>query len=208
MRHFILSLALACSAFVSAAEITNIAAAPEQVSPLLPGIDAPALQLKDKSGNTVDLATRYKENITVLVVYRGGWCPYCSRQLAGIQEIEPQLVKMGAQIIAIAPDSPEALAKSTIESPHYQLLSDNEMRMSQALGLAYFLDDKTALAYRNKLGVNFVDFEGNDKVALPVPAVFVVDKKGLIQFQYANPNYKVRLDESVLLAAVKAASQL
>ncbi|KJZ02445.1 peroxiredoxin-like family protein [Pseudoalteromonas piscicida] len=208
MRHFILSLALVCSAFVSAAEITNIAAAPEQVSPLLPGIDAPALQLKDKSGKTVDLATRYKENITVLVVYRGGWCPYCSRQLAGIQEIEPQLVKMGAQIIAIAPDSPEALAKSTIESPHYQLLSDSEMRMSQALGLAYFLDDKTALAYRNKLGVNFVDFEGNDKVALPVPAVFVVDKKGLIQFQYANPNYKVRLDESVLLAAVKAASQL
>ncbi|RXF01162.1 AhpC/TSA family protein, partial [Pseudoalteromonas sp. PS5] len=71
-----------------------------------------------------------------------------------------------------------------------------------------FLDDNTALAYRNKLGVNFVDLDGKDKVALPVPAVFVIDKKGLIQFQYANPNYKVRLDESVLLAAVKAASQL
>ncbi|PCK31654.1 peroxiredoxin-like family protein [Pseudoalteromonas piscicida] len=207
MRQLIFFLVMAFSTFLNAAEITNIAAAPEQVSPLLPGMNAPTLQLKDKSGKTIDLATRYQENISVLVVYRGGWCPYCSRQLAGIQEIEPQLIKMGAQIIAIAPDSPEALAKSTIESPHYQLLSDNEMRMSQALGLAYYLDDKTALAYRNKLGVNFVDLDGKDKVALPVPAVFVVDKKGLIQFQYANPNYKVRLDENVLLAAVKAASQ-
>ncbi|MEJ6476835.1 peroxiredoxin-like family protein [Pseudoalteromonas piscicida] len=207
MRQLIFFLVMAFSTFLNAAEITNIAAAPEQVSPLLPGMNAPTLQLKDKSGKTIDLAKRYQENISVLVVYRGGWCPYCSRQLAGIQEIEPQLIKMGAQIIAIAPDSPEALAKSTIESPHYQLLSDNEMRMSQALGLAYYLDDKTALAYRNKLGVNFVDLDGKDKVALPVPAVFVVDKKGLIQFQYANPNYKVRLDENVLLAAVKAASQ-
>lgn len=208
MRQLIFFFILAFSAFLSAAEVTNIAAAPEKVSPLLPGINAPALHLKDKSGNTIDLAARYREKISVLVVYRGGWCPYCSRQLAGIQEIESQLVKMGAQIIAISPDSPEALAKSTVASPHYQLLSDNEMQMSQALGLAYFLDDNTALAYRNKLGVNFVDLDGKDKVALPVPAVFVIDKKGLIQFQYANPNYKVRLDESVLLAAVKAASQL
>lgn len=59
--------------------------------------------------------------------------------------------------------------------------------MSQALGLAYFLDDNTALAYRNKLGVNFVDLDGKDKVALPVPAVFVIDKKRLNSVPICKP---------------------
>ncbi|MCF2859951.1 AhpC/TSA family protein [Pseudoalteromonas sp. SMS1] len=193
---------------VSAATITNISNSPESVSPLLPGLQAPALTLKNSEGKAIDLSTLYKNKTSIVVVYRGGWCPYCTRQLKGIQAIESQIASLGAQIIAVSPDSPKALAKSTIESPNYLLLSDNKMAYAQALGLAYFLDNKTATAYRNKLGVNFVDLDGNDRVALPVPAVFVIDKRGLVQFQYANPNYKVRLDEKVLLAAVTAASKL
>ncbi|KZN37159.1 hypothetical protein N480_15300 [Pseudoalteromonas luteoviolacea S2607] len=192
----------------SAATVTNISNSPESVSPLLPGLQAPTLTLKNSQGKAVNLATLYKNKTSIVVVYRGGWCPYCTRQLKGIQAIESQIASLDAQIIAVSPDSPDVLAKSTIESPNYLLLSDNEMAYAQALGLAYFLDNKTATAYRNKLGVNFVDLDGNDRVALPVPAVFVIDKKGLVQFQYANPNYKVRLDEKVLLAAVTAASKL
>ncbi|AOT06495.1 peroxiredoxin-like family protein [Pseudoalteromonas luteoviolacea] len=203
---FALLLAVLPSAF--AATITNISNTQETVAPLLPGLDAPAMTLKNSQGKAVDLAQLYQNKTTLVVVYRGGWCPYCVRQLNGIQKIESQLAKLDVQIVAISPDSPQSLAKSTIESPNYMLLSDAELAYSQALGLAYYLDDKTAKAYRNKLGVNFVDLDGKDRVALPVPAVFVIDKKGLIQFQYANPNYKVRLDEQVLLAAATAASKL
>lgn len=189
-------------------QITNIETSPELIRPLLPGLNAPKLTLKNQNNNDVDLAKLYADKTTVIVVYRGGWCPYCSRQLAGIKHIEKQIVDYNAQIIAVSPDSPSELAKSKIDSPTYQLLSDNQLALTQALGLAYYLDDKTAKAYRDRLGVNFVDLQGKNKVALPVPAVFVIDKRGLVQFQYANPNYKVRLDESVLLAAVKAASLL
>ncbi|KAF7772422.1 hypothetical protein PCIT_a2487 [Pseudoalteromonas citrea] len=192
----------------NAAQITNIVSSPEQVSPLLPGLSAPQLTLLNQDSKAIDLERLYANKTTVVVVYRGGWCPYCSRQLAGIKKIESQIAQYGAQIIAVAPDSPEELAKSKIDSPNYQLLSDDKLALTQALGLAYFLDDKTAKAYRDRMGVNFVDLDGQNKVALPVPAVFVIDKKGLVQFQYANPNYKARLDESVLLAAVKAASAL
>jgi hypothetical protein len=38
---------------------------------------------------------------------------------------------------------------------------------------------------------------------LPVPAVFLVTTNGLIQFEYVNPDYKVRLDPELLLAAAK-----
>ena len=71
------------------------------------------------------------------------------------------------------------------------------------MGLAFFLDDKTAKVYRNKLGVNFVGLDGEQKVALPVPAVFVLDTQGMVHFQYANPNYRVRLSGAVITGRCK-----
>ena len=201
------AITAAMAAPVAAATATNIAVQAEKVSPLLPGLTVPAITLKDKAGKNVDLAEHFAEKTTVLIVYRGGWCPYCSKQLASIQKIEQQIADLGAQIIAVSPDSPAKLAETKIDSPNYQLLSDDNLALSQALGLAFYLDDKTATIYRNKLGVNFVSLDGKEKVALPVPAVFVIDQKGLVHFQYANPNYKVRLTENLLLAAVKSVAE-
>ncbi|RZF95400.1 AhpC/TSA family protein [Pseudoalteromonas sp. N1230-9] len=206
-RSLLITALLVLSSQAIAATATNIANSAEQVSPLLPGLTMPSVDLKDQFGKSVSLGERFKEKTTVLIVYRGGWCPYCSRQLASVQKIEKQLASLNAQIIAISPDSPEKLAESKISSPNYQLLSDDSLALSQQLGLAFYLDDKTAKIYRNKLGVNFVSLDGEAKVALPVPAVFVVDTKGLIHFQYANPNYKVRLTEDLLLAAVKSVNE-
>ena len=206
-RSLLITALLALSSQAIAATATNIANSAEQVSPLLPGLTIQNVDLKDQFGKSVSLGERFKEKTTVLIVYRGGWCPYCSRQLASVQKIEKQLADLNAQIIAISPDSPEKLAESKISSPNYQLLSDDSLALSQQLGLAFYLDAKTAKIYRNKLGVNFVSLDGEAKVALPVPAVFVVNTKGLIHFQYANPNYKVRLTEDLLLAAVKSVNE-
>ena len=197
------AILLLFSSVASAAVITNISDSAEGVSPLLPGLIAPDVTLKDTQGQPVALKQLLANKPTVLVVYRGGWCPYCSKQLKNIQNIEQQIAEMGLQIIAVSPDSPAKLAQSTISSPTYQLLSDHQLALAQAMGLAFFLDDKTAKVYRNKLGVNFVGLDGEQKVALPVPAVFVLDTQGMVHFQYANPNYRVRLSEPLLLAAAK-----
>lgn len=197
------AILLLFSGVASAAVITNISESAESVSPLLPGLSVPEVTLKDTQGQPVALKKLLANKPTVLVVYRGGWCPYCSKQLKNIQNIEQQIAEMGLQIIAVSPDSPAKLAQSTISSPTYQLLSDDQLALAQAMGLAFFLDDKTAKVYRNKLGVNFVGLDGEQKVALPVPAVFVLDTQGMVHFQYANPNYRVRLSEPLLLAAAK-----
>ncbi|MEI8644063.1 peroxiredoxin-like family protein [Pseudoalteromonas sp. Hal040] len=206
-KSLFISVLFVLSSHVIAATATNIAESAEKVSPLLPGLTVPNVELKDQYGKTVSLAERFKEKTTVLIVYRGGWCPYCSKQLASVQKIEKELANLNAQLIAVSPDSPEKLAETKITAPSYQLLSDDSLTLAQTLGLAFYLDDKTAKIYRNKLGVNFVSLEGEAKVALPVPAVFVIDTNGLVHFQYANPNYKVRLTEDLLLAAVKSVSE-
>ncbi|HIM96244.1 MAG TPA: AhpC/TSA family protein [Gammaproteobacteria bacterium] len=206
-KSLLISALFVLSSQVVAATASNIAESAEQVSPLLPGLAVPNVELKDQYGKTVSLSERFKEKTTVLIVYRGGWCPYCSKQLASVQKIEKELANLDAQLIAVSPDSPEKLAETKITAPSYQLLSDDSLTLAQTLGLAFYLDDKTAKIYRNKLGVNFVSLDGVAKVALPVPAVFVIDTNGLVHFQYANPNYKVRLTEDLLLAAVKSVSE-
>lgn len=206
-KSLLISALFLLSSQVVAATASNIAESAEQVSPLLPGLAVPNVELKDQYGKTVSLSERFKEKTTVLIVYRGGWCPYCSKQLASVQKIEKELANLDAQLIAVSPDSPEKLAETKITAPSYQLLSDDSLTLAQTLGLAFYLDDKTAKIYRNKLGVNFVSLDGEAKVALPVPAVFVIDTNGLVHFQYANPNYKVRLTEDLLLAAVKSVSE-
>lgn len=41
---------------------------------------------------------------TVFVFYRGGWCPYCTRQMSELAQIEEQILEMGYQIVGISVD--------------------------------------------------------------------------------------------------------
>ena len=54
------------------------------------------------------------------------------------------------------------------------------------------------------LSVDLEKASGYDHHYLPVPATYLVGNNGVIQFQYANPNYKMRLDPDLLIAAAKS----
>ncbi len=86
----------------------------------------------------------------------------------------------------------------------FELLSDSQMTAAKAFGIAYRVSD----AYYERLrefGNDLEEASGEKHHLLPVPAVFIVGTDGMIKFEYVNPNYRVRLDADVLLAAVKAA---
>lgn len=187
-----------------AANADKIAETAEQVAPLMNGQNIPSVTLKDVEGNVVSLKQIVSEKPSVIVFYRGGWCPYCNTQLAGLKDIEEQVVNMGYQLIAISPDSPERLKAAKVENDYkIRLLSDANFDVISEFGIGFFLPEKTAKKYRNKLGVEFVSLDGTSKVALPVPAVYVVDKAGLVHFNYVNPNFRVRLSPELLYQATK-----
>jgi hypothetical protein len=54
------------------------------------------------------------------------------------------------------------------------------------------------------LNGNLEAASGEKHHLLPVPSVFIVGREGMIGFTYVNPDYKVRIDSDVLLAAAKA----
>jgi len=188
---------------------TPIADSPEQVTPLLNGLTIPAVSLTDSQGKAVTLTELVKQKPSVLVFYRGGWCPYCNAQLAALREIEPRLTQLGYQLIAITPDSVASINKSLLDTGgqklNYTLLSDSQFVASSAFGLAYYLDDKTAAAYKGKLGSLITTEAGSEKVVLPVPAVYIVNSDGEALFSYVHINYKTRLHSELLLKAAELA---
>lgn len=179
-----------------------------KVQPLLIGSALPTATVRSLEGEPVPLAQVHAGKPTVLVFYRGGWCPFCNVQLSKLNEITEPLAALGYQIVALSPDSPESLSATLSKEPlNYRLYSDSALEAMRGFGIAFALADEAV----EKLGDYGIDLEavtGSDAHALPVPSVFVVDAQGVIQFHYVNPDYRVRVPGQLVLAAAQAALEV
>jgi peroxiredoxin len=174
----------------------------KSAKPLKAGDQLPAMApLQNAKGESVSLAEATKGKTSVVVFYRGGWCPYCNTHLAELAKIQPELTAKGVQIIAISPDSSETVAKQTMEKPlPYTVLSDSKHSAAKAMGVAFAVDAETQGKLKG-YGIDLVKASGNSEQILPVPAVFVVNPEGRIAFAHANPDYTKRLSGEEILAA-------
>ncbi|OUS32085.1 alkyl hydroperoxide reductase [Thalassotalea sp. 42_200_T64] len=187
-----------------------VAESADLVSPLLPGQTIPSINTTTIAGKQVSLASIINNKPTILFFYRGGWCPFCNVQMGQLQAIEKDLTRLGFQLIGISTDSPVDLQKSLRDKKlSYQLLSDYHSEVSQAFGLAFYASSKVTKRYLTKMNLQNPlqkNAAGEARLVLPAPAVYVIDAKGLVQFQYVNPNYKTRLAPELLLHAAKLAN--
>ena len=169
---------------------------PEKISPILIGAKIPNVNLKTADGMLIETHTIFMKKPSVVLIYRGGWCPYCNLHLSDIQNIEAKIVELGYQIIAISPDSPNNLEiTSNDRALNYMLYSDASTQFIQALGIAF-------KASNNYVNLLLEKSEDLNRGVLPVPSVFIVDKSGLIEFEYINPDYKTRITAKLLLAVL------
>lgn len=177
---------------------------PTTVHPVLPGSAVPKVNVEDIDGKRIALADTLAGKPAVLVFYRGGWCPYCTMQLSELRKLAPDLKAQGVQVIAISPDRPakmrETLDKQTLD---YTLLSDHTAEAIKAFGIAFEVDAQTLEKYAS-YGIDLEEASGEQHHALPVPSVFVVDEQGVVQFGYSNPDYRTRVPQRLIRAAVEA----
>lgn len=173
------------------------------------GDKVPDVEVTTSEGKKVKLLAALKEKPSVLIFYRGGWCPYCVTHLQALMDIEKDLTKAGYQLLAISPDSPKSIANTPKgEALNYQLLSDSSVKAAKAFGLTFKVPDDLVEKYVNDYKIDIEAASGKTHHLLPHPAVFVVDTKGVVRFAHVNPNYKERLDPTkVLKAAREAAGQ-
>lgn len=178
----------------------DIPSGPTDISPLLIGEQVPEISLLSLEGDDISLNKIFAQKPSVIVFYRGGWCPYCNVHLSELQKIEKDILGLGYQILAISPDAIDNL-QATVDknSLNYTLLSDANMNASDAFGITFKAPDRYSSMLSEKSG-------GKNQGYLPVPSVFIVDEQGKITFEYINPDYKSRLSGDMLLAVLNSLS--
>jgi len=165
---------------------------------------APDFKATDQYGKEIRLKDVLKDSVVVLIFYRGQWCPYCNKQLKRLEDSLQLIKDKKAKLIAITPEKTENISK-TIEKTKasYSLLHDKEMKIMKAYAVAFEVDERTLSRYKNA-DIDLLTANGQkDKVYLPVPAVYIINKEGTITYRFFEADYKKRPSVSEILENLK-----
>ncbi len=205
-----LCLLMGFTAIAQAEGKLNIAKSPNDIHPVKTGERVPAFMVKNPDGNDFYFGPDRVTKPTVLILYRGGWCPYCNVQLQDLRKVLPQIRAKGAQVLFISGDRPDVLysslkekTKEEIHDLNYKIYSDADMQASSALGVAFSPSGFGIHFLKARSSLKGSSLREHD--ALPVPSVFVVDTSGVITYAFTDPDFKIRLPAEDVLKAVDTA---
>lgn len=153
------------------------------------GTVAPDFTLSVYGGGTLTLSQfRGKQNV-VLVFYRGHWCPYCITQLKELRTLLDDELKQDTELLVISIDGEKetrmAVARIAADGtqPDFTFLSDPDHAVIARYGVL------------NPSG---------SRRGIPHPAVYVIDKTGVVRWRDIQTDYKVRPTNTAILTALSA----
>jgi len=171
------------------------------------GERAPRLSLPDARGELLSLEQLLEKGPVVAIFYRGGWCPYCNLELRAWQALLGELNSLGASLVAISPQTPDnSLSTAEKNALAFPVLSDSELTASHGFGIAFTLPPDLVELY-GRVGNNLPEFNGNGQWVLPIPATFVIDRSGVIQYSHVEADYRERAEPADVLAMVRTIQQ-
>ncbi len=107
------------------------------------GEAAPDFTLADYSGKSYSLHDADRAEPTLLIFFRGTFCPDCRRQIAFLRRNYDQLEHQGVRVVAVAREHPEAArGYFRLEPPPVPFLLDMEYKVLNTYGMIYENDYK------------------------------------------------------------------
>lgn len=126
---------------------------------------APDFSLPDENGTPVQLSQFKGKRDVMVFIIRGDFCPYCQMMLRIYQKEQDKFKEKNIMLMSVAPGpvdiNHEIVKKFGLE---YKVLCDKNLQIIKQYGS---LDEADKRAYP----------EG-----MPVPASFLIDKKGVIRY--------------------------
>jgi len=158
------------------------------------GDQAPSFTAVDQFGEKVSLEESLKKGKVILTFYRGAWCRYCIKQFLEYQDSLYLIQAKGATLIAITPEHEDGVAKTTsISKATFSILHDDQLQIM----LSYkVISEEKVQEYKSGYEKTGVD---NQEKFLPVPATYIINQNGKIDFVYFDPNYRIRVTINELL---------
>ena len=177
------------------------AQAPPETAHLL-GTVVPDAALIDVEGAPIRLSVAV-DRPSVIVLYRGAWCPYCNLTLRAYQlQLLPDLEPRGMKLIAVSPQLPDgSLSIQERQELTFTVLSDPGNQIAAALGVLTQPSEE-ALAAQMDMGLDLEEVNADGTIALPMPTVLIVDADRTIRWIDVRPDYSARTTPAEIAAAL------
>lgn len=164
---------------------------------------APDFRLKDQNDEWIALKDLRRKGPVVVMFYRGYWCPFCNRQLKGLQDSLQLIKDKGASLVAITPESSVGIDTTIIRTgATFPLLTDVDGKLAAAYQVVFKVDDRTVNRYK-MAGIDLLKTNNQKEASLPVPAVYIINSEGTVTYRYFDENYRKRVSVKEILANIK-----
>jgi peroxiredoxin len=191
--------------------LETTAPAADKIGTLAPGTGVPVGQkvpdgrVLNLGGKPVTLSSLYAKGPILLVFYRGGWCPYCNFQIRELTTAFTEYQKRGVTPVAVSVEKPdeEARTKATYSVP-FPILSDRDLALIEPFHVVHKVEGKE-LEMMSKYGVDLEAASGRTHHVIAIPALFLIDRSGIVRWAHSDPTYTVRPTTAQILAAIDAA---
>jgi len=166
------------------------------------GKRAPDFTLPDQLGRQVSLAGELEHGPVVLIFYRGEWCPYCNIMLHTYGLRTGDFSDRGVRLVAVSPQTPDnSLTMAEKHDLAFPVLSDEGGEVIGMFGLKYDIEAQSR-DLLSSAGIDVARFNGTGGWILPAPAVFVIDREGIVRFASVQGDYTYRVEPDAVLAAL------
>jgi peroxiredoxin len=183
--------------------ITELFASGIEDNLLKQGDAAPSFALPDANGKIVRSADLLALGPLVVCFFRGRWCPYCVTELETWRALFPALRERGALLAAISPQTVRQNDFTvTQHALPFPVLRDEGAAVAAEFGAAYSVPPFMQGYYRSIL-VNIPFINGESSWRLPVPAMLVIGREGVIAWSQGYADFRVRPEPTEALKALE-----
>jgi peroxiredoxin len=167
------------------------------------GATLPDADLLDPNGASTTLYDALGDRMSVLVFYRGAWCPYCNVALKTYQsELVPELTRRGVGLVAISPQKPDgSLSMQEKNELTFTVLSDPGSQIAKAAGILS-APSAEGHAAQLQLGLDLTEVNADGTIEIPMPTTIIVDGDRKVGWIDVHPDYSTRSEPDQILAAL------
>jgi peroxiredoxin len=167
------------------------------------GTVLPDAELLDVDGTPTTLYAAAGDGTSVLVFYRGAWCPYCNIALSAYQEqLLPLLTGRGIPLVAVSPQTPDgSLTMQQKDELGFTVVSDPGNAIAGRLGILTGPSEE-ARAAQLQLGLDLASVNADGTVTIPMPATVILDASRTVRWIDVHPDYSTRTEPAQVINAL------
>lgn len=155
------------------------------------GKPLPNFQLKNVAGEIID-SDIFFDKPSILMFYRGNWCPLCMAQIKELASRYRELEVFGVRIALISPQPHQ----NTIElakkfDVNFDFLTDENNQAARVLGI----ESENGIP----LGMQMLGYHSETVL----PTVIITDKTGKVIWTHETDNYRVRPEPDVYVKVLQ-----